>query len=406
MPWIWQKNYSSNGYRVDNGVKNLFGYTNLVDWKYSETTPGYPNVAPLPAHSWTRRYDKLICGTLNYSLAFPINRVMGVANYLGDWLPNSNLDWTTYSNGLPDESTTVYNQALTAVNSAVKNQKFDISVFVGEFHETMELLAEDASRLLGAARSVKKGRFKDAVRYLAGSRSNKGRQLKVPKGLSKSKSFADNWLKLQFGYKPIVSDMVNAAKAFTDLQKKPKPVVTVYGYGEKSGLSFSSVQSTGLPNPMSWGLDLKWFIKHHWTFKSRIGYVIEADSPVLPTLTSLGLTNPLATAWELAPFSFVVDWFANVGECLSSLDVWNGKRFISGFHTHSRETESEGIIKSWSVGGAYRCNGSGSPLFVRKTFSVTRDALSAPLPPRLQVSLPGSTWHFVTSMSLLRNLFK
>lgn len=38
------------------------------------------------------------------------------------------------------------------------------------------------------------------------------------------------------------------------------------------------------------------------------------------SLGQFGITNPLATAYELVPWSFVVDWFFNVGEVLSSLD--------------------------------------------------------------------------------------
>lgn len=32
----------------------------------------------------------------------------------------------------------------------------------------------------------------------------------------------------------------------------------------------------------------------------------------------LGLVNPVQTAWELVPFSFIVDWFTNVGQVLGS----------------------------------------------------------------------------------------
>jgi hypothetical protein len=33
----------------------------------------------------------------------------------------------------------------------------------------------------------------------------------------------------------------------------------------------------------------------------------------------MGLTNPASWVWEAIPFSFVVDWFANVGQVLGSI---------------------------------------------------------------------------------------
>jgi hypothetical protein len=37
-------------------------------------------------------------------------------------------------------------------------------------------------------------------------------------------------------------------------------------------------------------------------------------------LTAHGFTNPFALAYELIPFSFVIDWWINVGDVLASLD--------------------------------------------------------------------------------------
>ena len=39
-------------------------------------------------------------------------------------------------------------------------------------------------------------------------------------------------------------------------------------------------------------------------------------NPNLLLANRLGLVNPLSVAWELVPFSFVVDWFSGVGNVL------------------------------------------------------------------------------------------
>jgi len=45
---------------------------------------------------------------------------------------------------------------------------------------------------------------------------------------------------------------------------------------------------------------------------------IVIEDPNVFRLNQLGFVNPAVIAWELVPFSFVVDWFSNVGMVLSS----------------------------------------------------------------------------------------
>lgn len=46
-------------------------------------------------------------------------------------------------------------------------------------------------------------------------------------------------------------------------------------------------------------------------------------------LASFGITNPLELAWELIPYSFVIDWAFNVGNVLSGLDALIGVQLAS-----------------------------------------------------------------------------
>jgi hypothetical protein len=51
--------------------------------------------------------------------------------------------------------------------------------------------------------------------------------------------------------------------------------------------------------------------------------------PVFAEMAQLGFTNPAAIAWEITPFSFVFDWFYQVGDYLNALSVLSGFEFIT-----------------------------------------------------------------------------
>jgi hypothetical protein len=73
---------------------------------------------------------------------------------------------------------------------------------------------------------------------------------------------------------------------------------------------------------------------------------------------SFGLLNPAAVAWELLPFSFVVDWFLPVGRYLEGLDVPMRFDHLGGTIGYRRQvlTERENFI----VNQTLRIPGEGS----------------------------------------------
>jgi hypothetical protein len=70
----------------------------------------------------------------------------------------------------------------------------------------------------------------------------------------------------------------------------------------------------------------------------KTGVCYRISSPPLKSLASVGISNPLLLAWELVPYSFVVDWFLPIGNYLESLDATNGLTFESGYVTVLEKT--------------------------------------------------------------------
>jgi hypothetical protein len=67
----------------------------------------------------------------------------------------------------------------------------------------------------------------------------------------------------------------------------------------------------------------------------------KVDDANLVLLNSLGLLNPLQVAWELVPFSFVVDWILPIGSFLEAATGTIGTTFDSGYTTYGLSVEEE-----------------------------------------------------------------
>lgn len=74
-------------------------------------------------------------------------------------------------------------------------------------------------------------------------------------------------------------------------------------------------------------------------------FVKRAYSPeaLIDALLDILKLNPIATAWELVPLSFVVDWFLNIGDCIDALTGYNAS--IAEASTYSVKAEIDGTLK-------------------------------------------------------------
>lgn len=73
------------------------------------------------------------------------------------------------------------------------------------------------------------------------------------------------------------------------------------------------------------------------SYKLRVTWLVQAEvsisDPILYRTNQLGLVNPAAVAWELVPFSFLVDWFIGVGSWLNGLTDFVGLSLQKSFRT-------------------------------------------------------------------------
>jgi len=190
-------------------------------------------------------------------------------------------------------------KAIDKLREKVAGSDFNMGVFLGEGREALAMIANSATRLFQAYRSVKKGRVGDAVAALTQSRPKK--YLMGAAKPTVKKTAAQNWLELQYGWIPLVKDAFGAAEFLAKVLNFP--MIQTYKVRRKKNIEIGPIAGTQFEE----------FFGHGVTQVQIIARLEEVDTAKLS-----GLTDPASVVWELTPFSFVADWFIPIGSYLAA----------------------------------------------------------------------------------------
>jgi len=214
----------------------------------------------------------------------------------------------------------VQDEANMAVNIAERQQAF---AMMAKRVETLVTFTRRLNRLdiFGAANALKvpippKVRLRWLKKPYPGS--TRPQWKKTPT----SKDLADIWLEFHFGWEPLVKDIGSAIDL---LQGDP----AVKRIKVRASTDDTTNYDSGAYPPY---YDYDRF-RIYSRARMQIIAGIKVENPNLNLANQMGFTNPLVVAWELVPFSFVVDWFANVGQILSSYSDFLGLQILSPMST-------------------------------------------------------------------------
>lgn len=281
----------------------------------------------------------------------------------------------------------------------VKGQTVNTVVVAAEASKTFAMIGDTASLLASTFVDLKKGRFQSAASRL-GLRLSKNRVRRFRKQHGKDPHLAaeNAWLQLQFGWKPLLSDIYGAAE---HLAKVQTDLVRTKVHVKKS----ITLSDTYVSNELLFG-SWAWPIRRTRSSQYDISMTCHfADGgSALHQSSSLGLTNPASLAWELLPFSFVVDWFLPVGNYLDSLDATLGLGFQRGCQTTFIRTQGDLYANRSASGQVGEYYGSASASY--ETINVTRSVLTTfPSPVLPSFKNPFTMTHVVDSIALLKQAF-
>lgn len=214
----------------------------------------------------------------------------------------------------------VYNSCLDKLNEKIRGN-LDLAVDLAEGGSTIRMI-RDATK------------FTNFVRGLG------------------PKQWANRWLEYQYGWKPLLSSVYGAAEEsrrnvlnqIEHVQARSRtPVPVQFPSSIPGSYVFNALPSISVNS--RWGTA---------EVGCKIGMAFLADDGFDPARWAS--LNPLSIAWELCPYSFVVDWFYDIGGYLRSTETALLYRtaFRSGYVSEWARLDAryraQGAVSAYSTG--------------------------------------------------------
>lgn len=265
------------------------------------------------------------------------------------------------------QTTDLYNRALEKLNSKIRGD-LDLSISLAEAGQTAKMF------------------------------SAMGNVFKGIRGLGSTKHVANGWLQWQYGWRPLCSDVFQALdemnRILLNKLDKVKASAIVDHEREESKIS----QATNLQ-----GCRIKW--QTHGLEKVEIGIVLAVPQGSFD-LSRWSSLNPLSITYELIPYSFVVDWFYDIGSWLRNLEtaLLYNSRFVRGYTSSLYRVSGRGTVTSqYNRFGHYVRYADCS--FSQKIFDRGR-LVSYPLPRAPSLKMDLGSQRLLSAAALLRQFVR
>lgn len=276
----------------------------------------------------------------------------------------------------------------------IKDQKINVAQAFAERQQLVDLVASTATRLVNAIRGIKRGNIADAASALGLTPTSSQKRRKTPRGKVTEKFISRSWLELQYGWLPLLGDIDGAAEELATVDPLTRLIraETHKRFDDRINTVVKTADST-TTTVKTVKYDIRYGVSYYLT-----------DSG-LNVAGRIGLTNPLLIAWELLPWSFVIDWFIPVGDYISSFDATLGLAFNDGYRTDFHKENVRITRQFHSNSGADFAR--GSVFRDLEDVQVTRARLlkfPSSRPPAFKN--PISVTHALNALSLLSQLRK
>lgn len=197
----------------------------------------------------------------------------------------------------------------TRAAANIDDATFEGAVFIGELRETIGFLRNPLSSFTKFLSSVRKTKTRSG--YIGPT----------------SQFLSDNWLSYRYAVRPLANDIVDGLDAINDVVDGFDPDRrTARGYASyTSKLSDSGDIGSGSSPIVSWTQSTQ------MDYSVRAGILYEYSRS--PDTFGVNLHQLPVTGWELIPFSFVADWFVNIGPWIEAITPKAGVKILGEWTT-------------------------------------------------------------------------
>lgn len=277
-----------------------------------------------------------------------------------------------------------YNSAISSVESG---QDF------GEYHQSLKSFLAPADSLR-----------KHVLSYFpAVMKRTKGKR-----GVPLHKALAETYLEWHFGWKPLAEDV---ADAYVGLQNRHNHYDVLPIEGSARGLYDGTTSNGGFSQAIGSIIPIskvKTVSSYFVRYKGAVSTGAQDGSFSARQVLQLDLPHFLPTAWDLIPYSFIADYFVNIGEIVRaySLGLRGCRWLLRDQITEVVKTIQYDCTVNWPNNPhpeyhLYELVRSGSSDWVRRRQVLRNNWNPAATVPSLQFSLPTSPWPYLNLGALI-----
>lgn len=258
---------------------------------------------------------------------------------------------------------------------------FQGGVFLGELRETLRMirnpaisLSKSISRHIDSLKNTTKGKRRGSDAY--------------------RKAVSGSWLEAVFGWLPFFSDIESGMKALDSYQRQAsnrRKLVTAYSMQEIHG----SARNGGDTHYGRGDIRVRGWQLTSSKVEVRYRAMLQWDASSYSQFRYFGLTpqDILPTAWELVPWSFLIDYFTNIGDMVEGFSFGSSRlRWVDrGYKvTTERQWRWEPHRFNLSPNGPGEGWFTPETLLSRRVYVDRREILNFNSVPDFRFEIPGS----------------
>lgn len=244
-----------------------------------------------------------------------------------------------------------------------------IGASLAEWNQSQSMIVTRASQLYKGLKLFRQGRFELALRTMeVRNYRDKMKSRGISFTTDRQKRWSERWLEFHFGWSPLIGDIYNAINV---LQSNVPP---------------NRIRASGVEQRTLVQRSPPYLVTNHNGLKIQARCLYFADVEVsnanLHLANQLGLLNPFQVAWEVVPFSFIVDWFVPVSSFLGQWSDFQGLRLTNSGRTDILVNNG----KRFSQGASSTMFADYTSVWMRRSAGITYPGLAIPSFTRFSVT--------------------